>query len=70
MLNWIYQLTRKPVEIFAPISGSFAKSSESTWRSYGSLFEKHSTSELSPELLAALAQLEGSGNPIARTYWR
>ena len=24
---------------------------------------------LSPEFLAALAQLEGSGNPIARTYW-
>ena len=23
-----------------------------------------------PELLAALAQVEGSGNPIVRTYWR
>ena len=23
-----------------------------------------------PELLAALAQVEGAGNPVARTYWR
>jgi len=25
---------------------------------------------ITPELLAALAQVEGSGNPVARTYWR
>ena len=25
---------------------------------------------ISPELLAALAQVESAGNPIARTYWR
>ena len=25
---------------------------------------------ISPELLAALAQVEGSGNPVVRTYWR
>jgi hypothetical protein len=25
---------------------------------------------MSPELLAALAQIEGSGNPVVRTYWR
>ena len=25
---------------------------------------------MSPTLLAALAQVEGSGNPIVRTYWR
>jgi hypothetical protein len=69
-LNWIYQVARKPVELFAPISSSFLKTPESTWESYGSLFEKHSTSIVSPEFLAALAQVEGSGNPIATTYWR
>jgi hypothetical protein len=69
-LNWIYQVIRKPVEILAPVSASFLKSPESTWQSYGALFEKHSTNILSPEFLAALAQIEGSGNPIARTYWR
>jgi hypothetical protein len=70
VLNWIYHAIRKPVEILAPISPSFLKSPEATWHSYGPIFEKHSTSIISPELLAALAQLEGSGNPIARTYWR
>ncbi len=69
-LNWIYQVIRKPGEIFGPVSASLSKSPESTWQSYGSLFEKHSTNIISPEFLAALAQLEGSGNPIARTYWR
>ena len=69
-LNWIYQVVRKPGEILAPVSDSLAKSPELTWRSYGSLFEKHSTRIISPEFLAALAQVEGSGNPIASTYWR
>ena len=69
-LNWIYQVIRKPGEIFAPVSASLAKSPESTWQSYRSLFEKHSTNIISPEFLAALAQLEGNGNPVARTYWR
>jgi hypothetical protein len=69
-LNWIYQVIQKPGEIFAPISASLSKSPETTWQSYGSLFQKHSTNIISPEFLAALAQLEGSGNPIAHTYWR
>jgi len=69
-LNLIYQVIRKPGEIFAPISASLSKSPVSIWRSYGPLFEKHSTSIISPEFLAALAQVESDGNPIARTYWR
>lgn len=68
-LNWIYQVMRKPGEILAPVSGALAKSPESTWQNYGSLFEKYSTSIVTPEFLAALAQVEGSGNPIASTYW-
>jgi hypothetical protein len=69
-VNWVYQAVRKPTEVLTPVSESLAKTPESTWRSYGRLFEKHSTNILSPEFLAALAQIEGSGNPIARTYWR
>ena len=69
-LNWAYQVARKPGEILAPISSSLSKTPEATWQSYGSLFEKHSTNIISPEFLAALAQVEGSGNPIATTYWR
>jgi hypothetical protein len=70
VVNWVYQAYRKPGELLAPVSASFAKSPESTWQSYGSLFESHSTSIISPEFLAALAQIEADGNPVARTYWR
>ena len=69
-LNLIYQVIRKPVEIFAPISGSLSKNPASIWQSYGALFAKHSTNIISAEFLAALAQVESDGNPIARTYWR
>jgi hypothetical protein len=34
------------------------------------LFRRYSTDLVTPELLAALAQVEASGNPVARTYWR
>ena len=69
-LNLVYQVIRKPGELFAPVSGSFAKNPTATWQSYGALFQKYSTSIISPDLLAALAQVESDGNPVARTYWR
>jgi len=64
------QVARKPAEVFFPVSGSLAKDPSQTWREYGGLFAAHSTAVMTPELLAALAQIEGSGNPVARTYWR
>jgi hypothetical protein len=70
LVNWFYQVYRKPGEILAPVSDSFAKKPEATWQSYGELFEKYSTADLPAEFLAALAQVEADGNPIARTHWR
>lgn len=69
-LNLVYQVIRKPGEILAPISGSLSKSPASTWASYRVIFEEHSTDIISAEFLAALAQVESDGNPVARTYWR
>lgn len=69
-VNWTYQVIRKPSELWFPISGSFYKGPSETWRVYGALFERHSTPVMTPDLLAALAQVEGSGNPVVRTYWR
>jgi transglycosylase-like protein with SLT domain len=69
-VNSIVQLVRKPTEVFVPVSGSLAKMPAQTWRQYGPLFTEHSTAVIAPELLAALAQVESSGNPVARTYWR
>lgn len=68
-LNWAYQTIRKPTELFFPVSGRLAKSPSETWRQYEPLFKKHSSAVITPELLAALAQIEGGGDPLARTYW-
>jgi len=69
-VNWGYQVARKPSELFFPVSESMYKQPAETWRAYGSLFAAHSTSVMTPDLLAALAQVEGSGNPVVRTYWQ
>jgi hypothetical protein len=69
-LNWVYQVVRKPAELFFPVSGVLAKTPAETWREYESIFRRHSTAVMTPELLAALAQVEGSGNPVALTPWR
>ncbi len=69
-LNLAYQVIRKPSEMFFPVSGALVKTPAETWRQYGPLFRANSTAVITPELLAALAQVEGAGNPVARTYWR
>ncbi len=69
-LNGVVQVIRKPTEMFFPMSGTLAKAPPETWRRYGPLFREHSTAVITPEFMAALAQVEGAGNPVARTYWR
>jgi hypothetical protein len=68
--NWVYQVIRKPSELFFPVSGTLYKTPTETWRQYAPIFREHSTNVMSADLLAAIAQVEGSGNPVARTYWR
>ena len=68
--NWIYQVARKPAELFFPVSGALGKTPAETWSEYQPIFRQHSTPIITPPPLAALAQVESSGNPVARTYWR
>lgn len=68
--NGIYQVVRKPTELFFPVSDALHKTPSQTWDAYAPLFRRHATDLMSPELLAAIAQVEASGNPVARTYWR
>jgi hypothetical protein len=56
--------------MFFPVSGALNKMPAETWRQYAPLFNEYSTATITPELLAALAQVESAGNPVARTYWR
>jgi hypothetical protein len=70
LANLVYQVIRKPTELFFFVGHALDKEPAETWRQYGPLFRAYSTSTIRPELLAALAQVETSGNPVARTYWR
>lgn len=70
LANGIYQVVLKPTELFFPVSGVLYKTPTETWKSYRRIFRKHATATIPAEFLAALAQVEGSGNPIVRTYWR
>lgn len=70
LVNIVYQVVRKPTELFAVLGHVLDKEPEETWARYGPLFRRHATTTIAPELLAALAQIESTGNPVARTYWR
>ncbi|MET4390266.1 hypothetical protein ABIB73_006048 [Bradyrhizobium sp. F1.4.3] len=70
LLNIVYQTIRKPTELFVFVGNALDKDPSENWRQYGPLFRTYSTATITPELLAALAQVESSGNPVARTYWR
>jgi hypothetical protein len=69
-VNALYQVVRKPTELFLPVSTVLAKTPQQTWRDYGPAFSRYATAVVTPQLLAALAQVEGDGNPLVRTYWR
>jgi hypothetical protein len=68
--NFLYQVIRKPTELFFPVSGVLYKTPAETWHAYAELFRRYATVHVSAPLLAALAQVEASGNPLVRTYWR
>jgi hypothetical protein len=70
LANIVYQVVRKPTELLFFLGRTLDKTPAETWRQYGPLFREYATGTVTPELLAALAQTESSGNPVARTYWR
>jgi hypothetical protein len=70
LTNLVYHVIRKPTELFFFVGHRLDKEPAETWRQYGPHFRTYSTSTITPELLAALAQVESSGNPVDRTYWR
>src|ERR1700689_2954772 len=69
LTNLVYHVIRKPTELFFFVGHRLDKEPAETWRQYGPLFRAYSTSTITPELLAALAQVESSGNPVDRTCW-
>lgn len=69
-VNWTYHTVNKPTEVFFPLKDTLKKHPMETWKQYESLFREHATVIITPEFLAALAQVESAGNPVAQTYWR
>src|SRR5438270_12458881 len=65
--NIAYQVVRKPSEMLFPIGNALDKAPTETWRQHGAFFREYSTANITAELLAALAQVESAGNPVART---
>jgi len=55
--TWVYQVVRKPTERSFPVQALLARAPPETWRRYGALFHRHATVIITPELLAALAQV-------------
>ena len=70
LTNLVYHVIKKPTELLFFVGNALDKEPAETWRQYGPLFRAYSTSTITPELLGALAQVESTGNPVARTYWR
>jgi hypothetical protein len=67
--TFAYQLARKPTEIIGLVVPAAPKQPAATWAEYGGAFEAHATPAVPPELLAALAQAESAGDPLALSRW-
>jgi hypothetical protein len=65
-----YQLAHKPTELLTAVVPPAPKPPDQTWAEYGPLFEAHATAIVPAELLAALAQAESGGDPLASPPWR
>ena len=68
--NITYSLIDKPGQALSPISHLFKKFPTQTWQNYDRYFQDFATTEISASFLAALAQSESGGNPLATVYWR
>lgn len=70
LLNGLVQVVRIPSQATGPLEPYFYKTPPTTWEIHGAAFQAHATPLMSPTFLAALAQVEAGGNPIATTYWK
>lgn len=70
VLNVVVQVARKPTELLGLVFAPAPLTPDQTWERYGGLLRENSTDLVRPELLGALVQVESSGDPLARTYWR
>lgn len=65
----LVQLVQKPAHLLSFASSYFYKTPYETWKTYHADFKKYQTSTTPSYVLAAIAQVESSGNPIATPKW-
>ena len=68
--NFIAQLVLKPSEVLGLAGMGSTKTPRQTWAELGPAFQSRATRLIAPEFLAALAQVESSGDPFAGPPWR
>ena len=67
--NFALQMVRKPTELLSFIGINNKKTPASTWSAYSEDFLKNSTNVVTPDFLAAIAQVESAGDPVAQPAW-
>jgi hypothetical protein len=68
--NFGYHIYRNPLHLLSFFSRPMNKTPRETWSSYADVFKSASTGRVSAPLLAAIAQVESHGNPLAAPEWR
>jgi hypothetical protein len=69
-LNFFVQIVRHPAEALGMVGLGKSRSISQTWRDFSDEFQEHSTAIMTPTFLAAMAQVESGGNPLATPKWR
>jgi hypothetical protein len=69
-LNFLVQIARKPAEALGMLGLGKSRGIAETWRVYSRDFQRHATEVAAPTFLAAMAQVESSGNRLATPKWR
>lgn len=68
-LNFLVQVWRKPTEILRLAGLGSEKSPRQTWSEFAEDCRRHATAVITADFLAALIQVESSGNPLASPAW-
>ena len=68
-LNFVVQIASKPSELLRFAGLGTTRAPLDTWNQYGEQFQKHATPIATADFLAAIAQVESSGDALAQPAW-
>ena len=68
-LNFLVQISRKPTELLRFAKLGRVKTPQETWSEYNEDFTRYATDLITADFLAALVQVESSGDSLASPAW-